>query len=105
MAAPKKEPLTRLLSGYETAAVEPQEDGSVLIHVESQHPDLLLATFAIPAEALAALDLRQFPDPRVDHRERMRLYMERKRATNPEFRERERKANRERMARSRKGKT
>ncbi|HVY20409.1 MAG TPA: hypothetical protein VHA70_10075 [Bauldia sp.] len=104
MSAPKKQPLTRLLTAYETAAVEPQDDGSVLIHVESKHEDLLLATFAIPAEALVRFDLRQFPDARTDQRERMRLYMKRKRASNPAFRERERDANRQRMARVRRGK-
>lgn len=69
----KLAPLTRLLAGYATAAVEPQDDGSVLVHVESTNGDLLLATFALPAEALASYDLRQFPAA-LEQRERMRAY-------------------------------
>ena len=92
--------LTRLLDGYETVAVESLDDGSVLVHVESTHPDLLLATFAVPAEAVGRLDLRPFPDARLKQRERMREHMRRKRE-DPDFRARERVKNRERMRKAR----
>jgi hypothetical protein len=99
----KLAPLTRLLRGYITAAIDPLDDGSVLVHVESDHEALLLATFAVPAEALAGFDLREFPDARDRHREVMRAYMQRRRANDPAYRERERAANRERMRRGQKG--
>ena len=97
----KKLPLTRLLDSYETAAVEVLDDGSVLIHVESRHPDLMLATFAVPAEAVERFDLRHFPDPKLEHRLHMRERMRQLRA-DPAYSDRERKKSRERMRKSRK---
>lgn len=73
-------PLPRLLAGYHTSRVEPKDDGSVLIHVESEHPDLLLATFAVSAETAERLDLRPFDPKPASTRERNRLAMARRRA-------------------------
>jgi hypothetical protein len=88
--ADKKLSLLRLLVGFETVAIEPQDDGSILVRVESRHPDLLLATFALTsADALDRFDLREFPDARSTPRDRNRLAMAKRRA-DPEYRARER---------------